>query len=387
MLNQPQYADASILVAGPDFGTGSSREHAVLGAAGRRLPGGHQLPVRRHLPQQLDQGRAAHRRCCRRPTSRRCGRRSRPTRRTPVTVDLQAKQVTYGDVTVPFEIDDYTRWRLLEGLDDVGLTERNLPDIEAFEAHPAVVPAEGPARRLGRAPERPGRGRGRGSSPRAAPRAGRPAPRRCPWRDGGHSRRSPVRRARPGPSAPTGSRRPGCRRRSRPGVGPGREQALDQRRARPPGRRRTPPRRARAAARPSSPSALGERLHGLPAAHAAAPRAPPSGRTAAAPRPAAGLRAGPRPSSGRRSSGPSQSDAVAGPAVPDEEQRGHRAGRRCAARSASTSRSCSWRAQRRGRVGDRQPAQLVDLVVGLEVAAERPASPSSRPAWRPRAPG
>ena len=47
---------------------------------------------------------------------------------------LQAKQVTYADVTVPFEIDDYTRWRLLEGLDDVGLTERNLGDIETYEA-------------------------------------------------------------------------------------------------------------------------------------------------------------------------------------------------------------------------------------------------------------
>ncbi|MCW2532299.1 MAG: 3-isopropylmalate dehydratase, small subunit, partial [Blastococcus sp.] len=52
---------------------------------------------------------------------------------TAVTVDLNAKQVTYGSVTVPFDIDDYTRWRLLEGLDDVGLTERNLPDIESFE--------------------------------------------------------------------------------------------------------------------------------------------------------------------------------------------------------------------------------------------------------------
>ena len=60
---------------------------------------------------------------------------------TQVTVDLQAKQVTYGDVSVPFDIDDYTRWRLLEGLDDVGLTERNLPDIEAFEAtRPSFLP-------------------------------------------------------------------------------------------------------------------------------------------------------------------------------------------------------------------------------------------------------
>jgi 3-isopropylmalate/(R)-2-methylmalate dehydratase small subunit len=67
---------------------------------------------------------------------------------TQVTVDLQAKQVTYADVTVPFDIDDYTRWRLLEGLDDVGLTERHLADIETFETQrpawlPAALPAQG----------------------------------------------------------------------------------------------------------------------------------------------------------------------------------------------------------------------------------------------------
>ena len=59
----------------------------------------------------------------------------------PVTVDLQANEVRYGGTAVPFQIDEYTRWRLLEGLDDVGLTERNLPDIEAFEAtRPAWLP-------------------------------------------------------------------------------------------------------------------------------------------------------------------------------------------------------------------------------------------------------
>jgi 3-isopropylmalate/(R)-2-methylmalate dehydratase small subunit len=62
-----------------------------------------------------------------------------------VTVDLEAKQVRYGAVTVAFHIDDYTRWRLLEGLDDVGLTERNLPDIEAFEARrPSFLPKAQP---------------------------------------------------------------------------------------------------------------------------------------------------------------------------------------------------------------------------------------------------
>jgi 3-isopropylmalate/(R)-2-methylmalate dehydratase small subunit len=138
VLNQPHYSDASILVAGPDFGTGSSREHAVWAL----LDGGFRVVISSRfadifknnctkagfltvtLPQadvealwaaiEADPG-------------------------TRVTVDLQAKQVTYSPgggqgVTVPFEVDDYTRWRLLEGLDDVGLTERNLADIETFEA-------------------------------------------------------------------------------------------------------------------------------------------------------------------------------------------------------------------------------------------------------------
>jgi 3-isopropylmalate/(R)-2-methylmalate dehydratase small subunit len=65
----------------------------------------------------------------------------------PVTVDLHAKQVSWADRSVPFEIDDYTRWRLLEGLDDVGLTERHLDDIEAYEsARPAWKPAALPVR-------------------------------------------------------------------------------------------------------------------------------------------------------------------------------------------------------------------------------------------------
>ena len=65
---------------------------------------------------------------------------------TQVTVDLQAKTVSYGDTSVPFEIEDYVRWRLLEGLDDVGLTERHIADIEAYEARrPAWLPTAQPA--------------------------------------------------------------------------------------------------------------------------------------------------------------------------------------------------------------------------------------------------
>ena len=140
VLNQPQYADASILVAGPDFGTGSSREHAVWAL----LDGGFRVVISSRfadifknnstkagfltvtLPQaDVDALWTAI--------------EADPS--TRVTVDLQAKVVTYGNTTVAFDVDDYTRWRLLEGLDDVGLTERNLADIEAFEARrPAFLP-------------------------------------------------------------------------------------------------------------------------------------------------------------------------------------------------------------------------------------------------------
>jgi 3-isopropylmalate/(R)-2-methylmalate dehydratase small subunit len=145
VLNQPQYADASVLVAGPDFGTGSSREHAVWAL----LDGGFRAVISSRFADIF------------RNNSTKAGlltvvlpqgdvealwAQVEADPATQVTVDLQAKQVTYGTVTVPFEIDDYTRWRLLEGLDDVGLTERNLTDIEAFEAgRPAWLPKALPA--------------------------------------------------------------------------------------------------------------------------------------------------------------------------------------------------------------------------------------------------
>jgi 3-isopropylmalate/(R)-2-methylmalate dehydratase small subunit len=140
VLDQPQYAGASILVAGPDFGTGSSREHAVWALN----DGGFRVVISSRFADIF------------RNNSTKAGLltvllpqadvealwaqiEAEPA--TQVTVDLQAKQVTYADVTVPFEIDDYTRWRLLEGLDDIGLTERNVTDIEAFEAtRPAFLP-------------------------------------------------------------------------------------------------------------------------------------------------------------------------------------------------------------------------------------------------------
>jgi 3-isopropylmalate/(R)-2-methylmalate dehydratase small subunit len=140
VLNRPEYADASILVAGENFGTGSSREHAVwaLQDYGFRavisarfadifrsnaLKGGL-LPVQ--LPTTVvDELMTLV--------------ESDPT--VAMTVDLTAKKVTAGAISAPFEIDEFTRWRLLEGLDDIGLTLRHAEKISSFEsARPGWLP-------------------------------------------------------------------------------------------------------------------------------------------------------------------------------------------------------------------------------------------------------
>ena len=145
VLNKPEYADATVLVAGPDFGTGSSREHACWAL----LDGGFRVVISSRfadifknnstksglltvvLPQAEVEALWA-------------AAEADPT--TQVTVDLQEKRVTHGGHGVPFEVDDYTRWRLLEGLDDVGLTERHLADVEDFETRrPAWLPKALPA--------------------------------------------------------------------------------------------------------------------------------------------------------------------------------------------------------------------------------------------------
>ena len=133
VLNKPVYKNGTILVAGVDFGTGSSREHAVWALQnygfkvvissrfadifrGNSAKGGLLTVI---LPQneveklweQIERDPA-----------------------TQVSVDLEARTVSYGDVTVSFEIDDYTRWRLMEGLDDIGLTMQHFDEIAEFEA-------------------------------------------------------------------------------------------------------------------------------------------------------------------------------------------------------------------------------------------------------------
>ncbi|MCZ2806749.1 3-isopropylmalate dehydratase small subunit [Modestobacter sp. VKM Ac-2983] len=145
VLNQPQYADASILVAGPDFGTGSSREHAVWAL----LDGGFRVVISSRFADIFKNNSTKSGLLTvlmGEPDVEALWAAIEADPATPVTVDLRAKQVTYGSVTVPFETDDYTRWRLLEGLDDVGLTERHLDDITAFEAQrPSWLPRSLPA--------------------------------------------------------------------------------------------------------------------------------------------------------------------------------------------------------------------------------------------------
>jgi 3-isopropylmalate/(R)-2-methylmalate dehydratase small subunit len=140
VLNDSVYAGASILVAGSDFGTGSSREHAVwaLQDHGFRVVVSSRFAdiFRRNalagglLAAAVDQ-----------TTIERLWALIETTPQTSVTVDLLAREVTCGSFSAPFEIDDYARWRLLEGLDDIGLTLRFEDAIGSFESgRPTYLP-------------------------------------------------------------------------------------------------------------------------------------------------------------------------------------------------------------------------------------------------------
>lgn len=133
VLNQDAYRSASVLVAGPDFGTGSSREHAVwaLRDYGFRV-------VLSPKFADIFRGNAGKQGLVTGVISEDDLERiwavieAQPG--IGMTVDLTAKTATVGDLQVSFDIDDYTRWRLLEGLDDIGLTLRDEDKITQFEA-------------------------------------------------------------------------------------------------------------------------------------------------------------------------------------------------------------------------------------------------------------
>lgn len=156
VLNRPEYSGASILVAGPDFGTGSSREHAVWALRdggfrvvisprfadifrGNSLKDGLLTIVLPEAVTEALMGLAE----------------ADPT--AELTVDLESRVIRlpenspaidgkFASNEIPFEIDDYSRWRLLEGLDDIGLTLKNEADIDKFEAgRPSYKPITTPA--------------------------------------------------------------------------------------------------------------------------------------------------------------------------------------------------------------------------------------------------
>jgi 3-isopropylmalate/(R)-2-methylmalate dehydratase small subunit len=132
VLNQPQYKGASILVAGPDFGTGSSREHAVWALQNygfeavlsnrfadifrnNSLKGGLLTVI---LPQEVIEE---------------LWKLIESDPASEITVDLEAREVRFAGKKISFELDDYTRWRLMEGLDDIGLTLRHVDAIATYE--------------------------------------------------------------------------------------------------------------------------------------------------------------------------------------------------------------------------------------------------------------
>lgn len=145
VLNRSEYTGASVLLAGADFGTGSSREHAVWALQnygfravvsprfadifrGNALKGGL-LPVELSPVAVEELMRTVE---------------FDPS--TEVTVDLVARQVRARGIVAPFDVDDYTRWRLMEGLDDIGLTLRHQAQVAAYESRrpcwlPRTVPA------------------------------------------------------------------------------------------------------------------------------------------------------------------------------------------------------------------------------------------------------
>jgi 3-isopropylmalate/(R)-2-methylmalate dehydratase small subunit len=133
VLNNPLYAAGSVLVAGPDFGTGSSREHAVwalmnygfrvvISSRFADIFGGNSSK------EGLLTAQASH------DDVELIWKLLESEPGAEVTVDLQLKTITAPGITATFEVDDYTRWRLLEGLDDIGLTLRHEAQVTAFEA-------------------------------------------------------------------------------------------------------------------------------------------------------------------------------------------------------------------------------------------------------------
>ena len=140
VLNHDAYRNGSVLVAGPDFGTGSSREHAVWAL----LDYGFRVVISPRFG-DIFRGNAGKQGLlaaqCERADVESLWTLLETEPGTEVTVDLSEQTVQAKDLTVGFAIDSYTRWRLLEGLDDIELSLRHALQIDAFEAaRPSWLP-------------------------------------------------------------------------------------------------------------------------------------------------------------------------------------------------------------------------------------------------------
>jgi 3-isopropylmalate/(R)-2-methylmalate dehydratase small subunit len=145
VLNLPPFDKGSVLVAGPDFGTGSSREHAVWAL----MDFGFKVVISSRFA-DIFRGNAGKAGLLAAEVAQDdvelLWKLIEEQPGVEITVNLQDRNIVAGTVMVPFKIDDYTAWRLLEGLDDIGLTLRKLDEIENYEAgrpdwKPRTLPA------------------------------------------------------------------------------------------------------------------------------------------------------------------------------------------------------------------------------------------------------
>ncbi len=133
VLNLPQYQGATILIAGPDFGTGSSREHAVWALQDY----GFQVVISSRFADIFrgNSGKAGLvTALVDQDVVEQLWQMVDDDPSTPITVDLEGEQIRAGEVVASFDIDPYVRWRLLQGLDDIGITLQNEGAISEFES-------------------------------------------------------------------------------------------------------------------------------------------------------------------------------------------------------------------------------------------------------------
>jgi 3-isopropylmalate/(R)-2-methylmalate dehydratase small subunit len=146
VLNDPAYKHGSVLIAGPDFGTGSSREHAVWALRDY----GFKAVLSSKFADIFKGNSGKQGLIAGEITEEDTEKLWEAILNNPgveITIDLVHRTATLGDLTVEFSIDEYTRWRLLEGLDDIGLTLRDESSITDFEGRrpnwmPKTLPAK-----------------------------------------------------------------------------------------------------------------------------------------------------------------------------------------------------------------------------------------------------